>query len=78
MALGSDAGAYLVFHGQGILDEYARFLECRKEIQEESQENEQEFLSVCELKARTESWRSRNQKKIQKIKKKLLTEIKLW
>ena len=51
MALGSDAGAYLVFHGQGILDEYARFLECRKEIQEESQENEQGFLSVCELKA---------------------------
>ena len=25
--LASDAGAYLVFHGQGILDEYARFLE---------------------------------------------------
>lgn len=31
MALGSDAGAYLVFHGQGILDEYARFLECAEE-----------------------------------------------
>ena len=69
MALGSDAGAYLVFHGQGILDEYARFLECRKEIQEESQENEQEFLSVCELKARLKAGEAEIRKKFKKIEK---------
>ena len=69
MALGSDAGAYLVFHGQGILDEYARFLECRKEIKEESQENEQEFLSVCELKARLKAGEAEIRKKFKKIEK---------
>lgn len=61
--------AYLVFQGQGILDEYARFLEGRKEIQEESQENEQEFLSVCELKARLKAGEAEIRKKFKKIEK---------
>ncbi len=31
MALGSDAGAYLVPHGQGLLDEWRCFQECAED-----------------------------------------------
>ena len=34
VALGSDAGAYMVFHGQGIYDEYATFCEILGETEE--------------------------------------------
>lgn len=34
VALGSDAGAYMVFHGQGICDEYAAFCEILGETEE--------------------------------------------
>ena len=34
MALGSDAGAYLVPHGQGLLDEWECFKECVEDTEE--------------------------------------------
>ena len=58
MALGSDAGAYLVFHGQGIFDEYTRFLECIKEVETE--------VSVSALNVRLKSGEKQIRKKFKK------------